>query len=156
MSLFRRPLPLEEQVLLDRVLDDAFAPMRARTATIGAARVRARVAWDRPAPVGAGWRGVALLGRLGETSLALGATALIFVGTLGGVGTGHETVQPEAGGEYVVRVSAPLDEARFFRLVRIGWVAPAADDVDPATALRPEADDARPSASARELQGLLR
>lgn len=157
MTVSRHGVPLEEQLDLDRILDDAFARGRLRTAPIAAARVRARVAWDRPKPASAGWRGVALLGRLGESSLAFGMTAILFVGALGGVTGQAETVQPERGGEFVVRVSMPLDETRFLRLLRIGRSAPVADDVDPATALRALADDdGEPLSAAVQRQGLLR
>lgn len=157
MSARGRGLSLEEQLDLDRVLADAFAPGRARKAPIAAARVRARVSWDRPQPVSPGWRGVALLGRLGESSLALGMTVVIFVGAMGGVTGQTETVQPEQGSEYVVRVSVPLDESRFLRLLRIGRAAPVADNVDPATALaRDETEDGESLAMLRERQGLLR
>lgn len=157
MSTRSHGLPLEEQLDLDRLFDEAFASGRSRTAPISAARVRARVAWDRPQPASAGWRGVALLGRLGESSLALGLTAVLFVGALGGVTGQTETVQPEQGGEFVVRVSAPLDDTRFLRLLRIGRSAPVADDVDPATAPPAVvADEGEPIAAVRERQGLLR
>lgn len=157
MSVSRHGLPLEEQLDLDRILDDAFARGRARTAPIAAARVRARIAWDRPQPASPGWRGIALLGRLSESSLALGMTAILFVGALGGVTGQTETVQPEQGGEFVVRVSTPLDESRFLRLLRIGRTAPVADNVDPATALPAVVtDDGESIAALRERQGLLR
>ena len=157
MSTRGRGLSLEDQLQLDRILDDAFAPARARRAPIAAARVRARVSWDRPQPVSAGWRGVALLGRLGESSLALGMGVVIFVGALGGVTGQTETVQPEQGSEYVVRVSVPLDESRFLRLLRIGRAAPVADNVDPATALAAaETDDGEAISAVLQRQGLLR
>lgn len=157
MSLGRKGLPLEDQIDLDRLLDEAFAPARSRTTPVSAARVRARVVWDRPQPVSAGWRGIALLGRLGESSLAVGLTAVLFVGALGGVTSQTETIQTEQGGEFTVRVSAPLDDMRFLRLLRIGRIAPVADNVDPATALPAAAsDDGEPVAALRELQGLLR
>lgn len=157
MSSRSHGLPLEEQLDLDRLLDEAFASGRLRTAPVAAARVRARVAWDRPRPATAGWRGVALLGRLSESSLALGMTAVLFVGALGGVTAQTETVQTQQGGEFVVRVSAPLDDTRFLRLLRIGRSAPVADDVDPATALPAVvADDGETVATVRERQGLLR
>jgi hypothetical protein len=151
---FRTRVPLEDQVVLDRLLDDAFAPGRSRTVPISAARVRARVAWERP--VDGGLRGLALFGRLAETSLAIGMTALLFTATLGGVAPTTETVQPEGGSEYVVRVSAPLDDMRFLRLLRIGRTAPVADDVDPATALRPDPTPDEPDDALPERQGLLR
>ena len=178
MSLGRHGLPLEEQLDLDRLYDEAFEPGRSRRAPISAARVRARVAWDRPQPASAGWRSVALLGRLSESSLALGMTVILFVGALGGVTGQTETVPPEQRSELVVRVSAPMDETRFFRLLRLGRSAPVADNVhpvdemrllrlgrsapvadnvDPATALPAViAEEGEPSAGVRERQGLLR
>jgi len=157
MTLRQRGLPLAEQLDLDRLLDQAFAAGRSRKAPISAARVRARIAWDRPQPASPGWRAVGLLGRLSESSVALGMTAMLFVGALGGVGGQTETVQPEQGGEFVVRVSTPLDESRFLRLLRIGRSAPVADNVDPATALPAvESDEGESLAVLRERQGLLR
>lgn len=130
MSLGRKDLPLEDQIDLDRLLEEAFAPARSRRAPVSAARVRARVVWDRPRPASAGWRGIALLGRLGESSLAVGLTAVLFVGALGGVTAQTGTTQTERGGEFVVRVSAPMDETRFIRLLRLGR-APIVDDPNP-------------------------
>lgn len=157
MSTGQRGLPLEEQIGLDRFLDDAFEPGRARSAPISAARVRARLAWDRPAQQPAGWRGVALVARLSESSLALGMTAILFVGALGGVAGQSEIVQTEQGGEFVVRVSTPVDESRFLRLLRIGRSASVADNLDPATALPAAApDEGEPLAAVVQRQGLLR
>lgn len=156
MSLLRRAVPLEDQVALDGLLDDAFAAGRTRTTGISAARVRARVAWERDVPVSRGWRAVGLLGRLGEASLGLGLMAILFVGSLGSVGAQPETIQPERGAGFMVRISAPLDESRFLRLVRLGLGAPLVDDVDPATALRqPVVDDVQRPVL-REVPGLLR
>ncbi len=156
MSLLRRAVPLEEQIVLDRLLDDAFAPARSRTVTISAARVRARVAWEREAPVSARWRAVALLGRLGDGSLALGMTAILFAGSLGAVGGRTESVQPEHGSEYMVRVRAPLDDSTFLRLLRLGRAALLSDDNGRATALRPPEDEAESVMTIRERQGLRR
>ncbi len=157
MSPQRRGLSLEEQLALGCLLDEAFAPARSRRAPVGAARVRARVAWDRPRPPGAGWRGVALLGRLGEGSLALGLTAVLFVGALGGVTERTESLQSEAGSEFVARVSAPLDEARFLRLLRLGRSAPVTDYLDAGIPLSAAvAEDSDPVSTAHERQGLIR
>lgn len=125
--------------MLDRLLDGAFAPARARSATISATRVRARVAWERETPVSRGWRAVALLGRLGEVSLGLGMTAILFAGTLGGLGRTTES-QPDRHSEQVVRVTAHLDESRLVRLLRLGRAVVVMDDFDPATALAPRAE----------------
>ena len=141
MSLLRRAVPLEDQVALDRLLDDAFAPGRTRTTGISAARVRARVAWERDDPVSRGWRTVSVLGRLGEASLGLGLTAILFVGSLGSVGAQPETIQPERGAGFIVRISAPLDDSRFLRLLRLGHAAPVMDYLDPTVVLPPPVDD---------------
>lgn len=156
MSLLRRALPLDDQISLDSLLDDAFASGRTRTTGISAARVRARVAWERDVPVSRGWRAVSVLGRLGEASLGFGLTAILFVGSLGSASVKPETIQPERGGGFIVRISAPLDDSRFLRLVRLGLGAPLVDDVDPATALRQPVVDDDQRHVLRELQGLLR
>lgn len=141
MSIVRR-LPIEEQIALDRLLDQAFAPARARSATISAARVRARVAWQRETPPSRGWRAVALLGRLGEASLALGMTVILFAGALGGVGAVTEPLPRSGrGGEYVIRVTPQLDESKLVRLHRLGRAVAVIDDFDPATSLAPMAEE---------------
>ncbi len=155
MSLIRRRIPLEDQIALDRLLDDAFAPARSRTVPISAARIRARVVWDRGAAPSPRWRAVALLGRLGEASLALGLTAIVVAGPIGTVAPQTQSVQLERGGEFPVRVTAPLDDSRFLRLLRLGRAAPILDDLDPATALTPPVDDREPVITVREPQGLL-
>ena len=154
MSLLRRSMPLEERIELDRLLDDAFAPARQRTAVISAARVRARVAWEREVPVGRGWRAVGLLGRLGETSVAFGMAAILFAGSLGGVGVAPQPAEPEQRDGFTVRVSAPLDEPRFLRMLRLGKTAPVPDDLDAATAHRLSIVEDAPQAP-REPQGPL-
>jgi hypothetical protein len=143
MRLTRGSVTLEDQITLDRALDLAFVRGRSRSAPLSAARVRARVAWVRPAPVSAGWRGVTLLGRLGESSLALGLTAILFVGVAGGV---TKTPAPADAGpaaaEARPRVTAPLEGARFLRWVRIGRSAPLNDSLDASTVAVPRAAEA--------------
>lgn len=79
MNLFgRRPLRLDQRLPLDAVLDDAFAPLRARTASVGAARVRAAVRWTTPPP--GPLRGIALLSRISEISMAAAVAAFVFAG----------------------------------------------------------------------------
>lgn len=160
MSLLRRSLPLEDRIELDRLLDDAFAPARSRSADISAARVRARVAWDREVPVGPGWRAVSLLGRLGEGSLGLGVAAMLFVGSLGGAGEPTGSVPLDRGSDFIVRVSAPLDESRFLRGLRLGRSAQVGDVLDatrtlPANESEP-AEDVEPGRTTGEQQGPLR
>ena len=141
MSLLRRSIPLEDRIELDRLLDDAFAPGRSRTATLSPARVRARVAWEREAPASRGWRAVALLGRLGEGSLALGLTAILLAGSVGGVGGVTESLEPEPVGGSVSIVRAPLDEPGFLRLLRLGAPVPG-PDLGRASAIRLVGDQA--------------
>lgn len=156
--IFRRRLSLAEETALEAALDRAFATAREGSTVLSPARVRARVAWDRPRPPAAGWRGVLLLGRVAESSLAVGLTAMLFVATLGGLDARTETVQVEESGDFVVRVTAPLDDSRFLRLVRLGRAAPLVDDIDPAispAALQLANAETEP-ALPRELSQLLR
>lgn len=156
--IVRRRLSLSDEIALDAALGRAFAPARDGTTVLSPARVRARVAWDRPRPPAAGWRGILLLGRVAESSLAVGLTAMLFVATLGGLDARTETVQVEESGDFVVRVTAPLDDTRFLRLVRLGRAAPLVDDIDPAispAALQLASAEAEPPPS-RELSQLLR
>jgi hypothetical protein len=77
------PLPLDQRLPLDAALEDAFAPLRLRTANVGPARVRAAVRWSTPA---AGrLRGVALLSRLSELTVAAAISALLFAGSVASI-----------------------------------------------------------------------
>ncbi|HEV2251333.1 MAG TPA: hypothetical protein VGT60_12595 [Candidatus Limnocylindria bacterium] len=77
------PLPLDRRLPLDAALDEAFAPLRERTATIGAARVRAAVRWSarEPRPL----RGLALLTRVSELTVAAAISAFLFAGSVASV-----------------------------------------------------------------------
>ena len=82
MKLFGRVgLVLEDRLAVDAALDDAFGPLRARTASIGAARVRAAVRWTRPEPL----RGIALVTRIGELSMAAVVSAFLFGASIASV-----------------------------------------------------------------------
>jgi len=83
-------------------------------------------------------------------------TALLFAGSLGGVGGQTDFVQPERGSEDVVRVAVPLDDSRLVRLLRLGLAAPGTDDVDAATVPTREANDGEPVISVGERGGPLR
>lgn len=150
MSLLRRAVPLEDQISLDGLLDDAFATGRTRMTGISAARVRARVAWERDVPVSRGWRAVGLLGRLGETSLAVGMAAILLTGSLGTVGGQTESVRPQSGGDHLARARAPLDDSTFLRLLRLGRAALLIDDDGRGTVLRPPEDEAESVVTIRE------
>ncbi|HLZ48004.1 MAG TPA: hypothetical protein VKR80_05070 [Candidatus Limnocylindria bacterium] len=69
-----------ERLALDSALADAFAPLRARSANISAARVRAAVRWSAPEP--RPLRGIALLTRVSELSVAAAISAFLFAGTV--------------------------------------------------------------------------
>jgi len=79
------PISLEERLSLDAALEDAFAPLRARTANVGPARVRAAVRWSASEP---GTRSrLALLGRVSELTVAAVISAFLFAGSVASVET---------------------------------------------------------------------
>jgi hypothetical protein len=89
-------LDLEDRLLLDAALDEAFAPLRARSAHVSAARVRATVRWTRPDPRAV--HGFALLNRIGELSVAAAVSALLF-------GASLASLTPAAAGDGLADVS---------------------------------------------------
>jgi hypothetical protein len=82
------PLSLDQRLPVDAALDDAFAPLRRRTANISAARIRAAVRWTAPEPRRLG--GLALLARASELTVAAAISAFLFAGTVASV----ESVPP--------------------------------------------------------------
>jgi hypothetical protein len=82
------PLSLDERLPVDAALDDAFAPLRGRTANVGAARIRAAVRWTAPEPRKLG--GLALLTRVSELTVAAAISAFLFAGSVASV----ESVAP--------------------------------------------------------------
>jgi hypothetical protein len=79
------PVSLDERLTIDAALEDAFAPLRARTATVGPARVRAAVRWTAPEP--RAHRRLALLGRASELMVAAAVSAFLFAGSAASVQT---------------------------------------------------------------------
>ena len=77
------PLPLDQRLPLEAALEEAFAPLRARAAKVGPARVRAAVRWSSPEPRGLG--GLALFARLSELSVAAAISALLFAGSVASI-----------------------------------------------------------------------
>ena len=77
------PLSLDDRLPVDAALDDAFAPLRARTANVGAARIRAAVRWSAPEP--RKLRGLALLARVSELTVAAAISAFLFAGSVASV-----------------------------------------------------------------------
>lgn len=76
-------LELDQRLVLDSALADAFAPLRERTANVSAARVRAAVRWSAPEP--RPLRGLALLTRVSELTVAAAISAFLFAGTVASV-----------------------------------------------------------------------
>jgi hypothetical protein len=74
------PLPPDHRLEVDAALDQAFAPLRARTTTIGPARVRAAVRWSPAEP--RGLRGAALLARVSQLTVAAAISAFVFTGSV--------------------------------------------------------------------------
>ncbi len=77
------PLPLDQRLPLDAALEDAFAPLRSRTANVGPARVRAAVRWASPEP--RRLRGLALLTRASELTVAAAISAFLFAGSVASI-----------------------------------------------------------------------
>ena len=83
MKLFRpAPITLEHRRSVDAALEDAFAPLRARTTSVGPARVRAAVRWtpERSKP-GA----LELLARASQLTVAAAFSAFLFAGSVASV-----------------------------------------------------------------------
>jgi len=79
------PVPLDERLPLDAALEDAFAPLRARTANVGPARVRAAVRWSASQPRKRSR--LAMLGRVSELTVAAAISAFLFAGSVASVET---------------------------------------------------------------------
>lgn len=73
----------DDRLAVDAAVDEAFAPLRARTANISAARVRAAVRWSKPEPTRL--RGIPLLARIGEVSMAAVISAFVFSASLASI-----------------------------------------------------------------------
>lgn len=71
---------VDERLRLDAALEEAFAPLRGHRSNVAAARVRAAVRWSSPAPCGL--RGLALLARVSELTVAVAISALVFAGSV--------------------------------------------------------------------------
>ncbi|HEX6061017.1 MAG TPA: hypothetical protein VF001_03030 [Candidatus Limnocylindria bacterium] len=77
------PVPLDQRLPLDAALEDAFAPLRTRTANVGPARVRAAVRWTASEPRRLGRLG--LLVRMSELTIAAAISAFLFAGSVASV-----------------------------------------------------------------------
>lgn len=74
------PLPLDDRLAVDAALDQAFAPLRVRSANVGPARVRAAVRWAPTEPPRLG--GLALVTRISELTVAAAISAFLFAGAV--------------------------------------------------------------------------
>lgn len=83
-----------DRLTVDAALDEAFAPLRARTANIGAARARAAVRWTRPEP--RPLHGLALLARIGDLSVAAVLSAFLVSASLASVAPAVPDVERDA------------------------------------------------------------
>jgi len=79
------PVPLDQRLPLDAALEDAFAPLRVRTANVGPARVRAAVRWSASEPPTRSR--LAMLGRVSELTVAAAISAFLFAGSVASVQT---------------------------------------------------------------------
>ena len=131
------PLPLPERLEVERALENALAPLRLRRAPVSALRVRAAVRWGRGAPPEAvRWSGA--LARLSELSLAVGMSAMVFVGAFSSAVPACRTPSAASLDEAfdpalspVPRVTAPLDDERYIRWLRLDRYVPLQDWLDP-------------------------
>ena len=131
------PLSLAERIEVERALERAFTPLRLRRTAVSPLRVRAAVRWGRGEPPQAvPWSGA--VARLSELSLAVGMSVMVFVGAFGSA----TPVSPAATSTSldeavdpalypVPRVTAPLDDERYIRWLRLGRYVPLQDWLDP-------------------------
>jgi hypothetical protein len=94
-------LALEDRLEVDAALEEAFAPLRTRRANISPARVRAAVRWapEQPQP----FRGLALITRIAEVSVAAVVSAFLFGGSIAWVSPVPDVSRdPAAAGEWML------------------------------------------------------
>ncbi|MDE3112594.1 MAG: hypothetical protein KGN00_01515 [Chloroflexota bacterium] len=127
----RRP---GDDLELEAALRDAFAPLRARRATVSPLRVRAGVRWGRGAsPAALPW--TSAVSRLSELSVAVGMSVMVFIAAFGvppapAVDTTVDEAKDVA--VYAVpHVSAPADDASYIRWLRLDRYVPLQDWLDP-------------------------
>lgn len=133
-----RPLRLSERLEVESALEAAFAPLRCSQAELSPLRVRAAVRWGRGAtarPV----RWAAAVARLSELSVAVGMTAMLFVGAFG---SARFDARPPVAASMdeaqdptvypVPHVTAALDDERYIRWLRLDRYVPLQDWLDPA------------------------
>jgi hypothetical protein len=141
MRLFARaPLGLDDRLPVDAALDEAFGPLRARSANVGPARVRAAVRWAPPEPRRLG--GIAMLTRVSELTVAAAFSAFLFAGAITSVDSVPAmpdlSRDPVTAGEWILNgrnaLQRPIDSRATDYRTTAGAMATNA-----ATARRPEA-----------------
>ena len=148
----RARLALEDRLAVDAALDEAFGPLRARTASIGAARVRAAVRWSRPEP--RPLHGIALFARIGELSMAAVVSAFLFGASIASVAPAPDVSRDAVtAGEWMLNgrtaLQRPIDSLATDYRTTAGDLAANAVTVRRETS-RP--DRAREAREAREAQ----
>ena len=134
-------------------LERAYAPLRARSASLSPARVRLAV--RIPEPIPASLRFSKITARINELGLAAAVTAFAFVG-FGSVAPQHAIVdEAVVANTTPTHVDAPPDDQYLFRWLRVGRYAPVTDVLDPAVSPKAYVDDANQPTS-HERTGLLR
>ena len=131
------PLPLAERLEVDHALEAVFGPLRTQHTSVSPLRVRAAVRWGRGAhPEAVRWSRA--VSRLSELSLAVGMSVMVFVGAFGAAAPVIPSPEPTSLDEAidpalypVPRVTAPLDDERYIRWLRLGRYVPLQDWLDP-------------------------
>lgn len=146
---------LRDMVAISVALDRAYAPLRARSASLSPARVRMALRLVQPVP--AATRFSRITARLTEFGLAAAVTAFAFVGSAS-VTPQHSIVDEAVtpGAITTTHVTAGPDDQYVFRWLRLGRYAPPPGDVlDPAVSPKTY-DDEPMQPVTHERSGLLR
>ena len=126
-------------------IDRAYAPLRARTASLSPARVR--LALRAPERVPTSVRVMRVTARFTELALAAAVTAFAFVGSASVAP--KPSIVEETSVETTTRTIAAFDDQNFFRWIRIGRYAASNDLVDASAALVAGTDDVTPITNER-------
>lgn len=126
---------LGERLEVEAALNDAFAPLRARRAELSPLRVRAAVRWGRGAapPKGLPWAAAA--SRLSELSVAVGMSAMVFIAAFSPAPAPAADARVDEAKDPAIypvpHVSAPVDDARYIRWLRLDRYVAVQDWLDP-------------------------
>ena len=126
-------------------VDRAYAPLRARTVSLSAARVH--LALRRPEPTPLAFRVTRLTARFTEIALAAAVTAFAFVGSTSVAP--RSSIVEETSTDATTHTIAAFDDQNFFRWIRIGRYAATADLVDASVSLVSGTDDVAPVTNER-------